>query len=77
MSVPVYENGSTTVLARDVLGIKTTPSFFLFRFGERLHFHSGAKEERLTYGRKNCFFFKFVRYAASSRRAAAAAAAVG
>jgi thiol-disulfide isomerase/thioredoxin len=41
------ENGSTTVLARDVLGIKTTPSFFLFRSGERLHFHSGAKEERL------------------------------
>lgn len=41
------ENGSTTILARDDLGVKSTPSFFLFRAGEKLHFHSGAKEERL------------------------------
>jgi len=41
------ENGSTTRLARDELGVKTTPSFFLFRSGERVHFHSGGNEERL------------------------------
>lgn len=41
------ENGSTTILARDELGVKATPSFFLFRSGKRLHMHSGAKEERL------------------------------
>jgi len=47
--ITVYgnENGSTTILARDELGVKSTPSFYLFRSGEKLHFHSGAKEERL------------------------------
>jgi len=41
------ENGSTTILARDELGVKATPSFYLFRSGQKVHFHSGAKEERL------------------------------
>lgn len=47
--ITVYgnENGSTTVLARDELGVKSTPSFYLFRDSQKVHFHSGAKEERL------------------------------
>lgn len=44
------ENGSCTTLARDRLGVRSTPSFYFFRGQNHkpIHFHSGANEERLT-----------------------------
>jgi thioredoxin 1 len=44
------ENGSCTTLARDRLGVRSTPSFYFFRGQNHkpVHFHSGANEDRLV-----------------------------
>lgn len=43
------ENPSCTTLARDRLGVRSTPSFYFFRgrSNKPVHFHSGANENRL------------------------------
>ncbi|XRB00632.1 thioredoxin [Pycnococcus provasolii] len=51
--VRVYanENGSTVHLARDRLKIRSTPTFFIFKDGDRIvHTHTGISEEKFADG---------------------------
>ena len=46
------ENADMVHLGRDRLGVRSSPSFYIFRNGEQVHHHTGAKEEKFEEVRK-------------------------